>query len=76
MRFSRLYERTAEFRRRCLAFDFAVVAHAVVDAALAVRKTLGTWWKGVRPVVSVRVRVPVQLLLGLEDMTHVRFSDH
>lgn len=40
MRFSRLYEQTAEFRSRCKAFDFAVVAHAVLDIAIATKAKL------------------------------------
>lgn len=45
-RFSRLYEQTAEFRARCKAFDFAVVAHAVLNVAIATKKKLGTMFKG------------------------------
>ena len=40
MRFSRLYEQTAEFRSRCKGFDFAVVAHAVLDIAVETKKKL------------------------------------
>jgi len=45
MRLNRLYERTAEFRSRCKAFDFAVVAQTVVDIALETRAALLKWKK-------------------------------
>lgn len=72
MRFSRLYQQTAEFRSRCKAFDFAAVAQAVVDIALSVRKSIGGWWNKVRPVVvKVQTRKPHQLVLELDGITQL-----
>lgn len=72
MRFSRLYEQTAEFRRRCKAFDFAAVAQAVVEIALEARKALKGWWNAVRPKVeTVKVRKPHQLVLELNGIAQI-----
>lgn len=71
MRMSRLYERTAEFRSRCMAFDFAVVAQAVVDIALETRKALTRWLKSVRPVVKSTFRKPHQLILELNGIAQI-----
>lgn len=65
MRFSRRYEQTEEFRSRCPGLDFSAVAHAVVEIALSVRKTLGSWWNQVRPIVKKTFKKPEQLALNL-----------
>lgn len=71
MKFSRLYERTAEFRSRCMAFDFAVVAHAVMDAAIAAKKGITNWWKKNRPTVKHQVKKPHQLVLELDSIAPI-----
>lgn len=71
-RFSRLYEQTAEFRDRCLAFDFAIIAHAVLDVALHVKKSLSGWWNKVRPKVQKpQSRRPHQLVLELDGIAQI-----
>lgn len=71
-RFSRLYEQTAEFRERCKAFDFAVVAHAVLDVAIATKKALGgmlkDFVKGLRAWEPAKptAKTPRQLVLELD----------
>lgn len=72
MKFSRLYEQTAEFRSRCMAFDFAVVAHAVMDAAIAAKKGITDWWKKNRPTIQHEVkRPPHQLVLELDAIAQI-----
>ena len=59
MRFSRLYEQTAEFRSRCKAFDFADVAQAVVDIALATRAKLSAMKKALmKKIIMKRPSAP------------------
>ena len=75
--FSRLYEQTAEFRARCKAFDFAAVAHAVLDVALATKKALGGMLKGF--VKGLRAwepakptaKKPRQLVLELDALAQI-----
>lgn len=72
MRFSRRYEVSSEFRARQGAFDFATAAQAVVEIALAVRKTLGGWWGKVRPVVTgAAVKKAHQLVLELDGLEQI-----
>lgn len=71
MKFSRLYEQTAEFRSRCKAFDFAAAAQAVVEIALTVRKSLSGWWNKARPFVRVIVKKPHQLVLELDGIAQI-----
>ena len=68
-RFSRLYERTAEFRSRNLAFDFAVIAQTVVDIALETRKSLAGWWNKMQPATpKLQNRKQHQLVLELDGI--------
>lgn len=71
MRFSRLYEQTAEFRARCLAFDFAIVAHAVIDVIVAVKKEHADWWKTHRPHVTAVIMKCHQLVLELDSIAQI-----
>lgn len=77
MRFSRLYEQTAEFRARCKAFDFAAVAHAVLDVAIATKKALGAMLKGFRSdlhswrVQPAAPQKPHQLVLELNGIAQI-----
>jgi len=74
MRFSRLYEQTTEFRSRCMAFDFAVIAQTVVEIALETRKKLAAWWKKVKPVVILaELRPQNQLVLELDGIAQIPF---
>ena len=66
MKFSRLYEKTAEFRSRCLAFDFAVVGHAVMDATIGAKKGITDWWKKNRPTMKRQVKKPHQLVFEFD----------
>lgn len=66
MRFSRLYEQTAEFRSRCKAFDFAAAAQAVVDAVMKVRKIFPAMWARVREAYAPIVVATKQHQLVLE----------
>lgn len=74
MRFSRLYERTEEFRSRCKAFDFAVVGQTVVDVALSVRKSLSgfasSFLKGFR-MPRPTPKKPHQLVLELNGLAQL-----
>lgn len=76
-RFSRMYEQTAEFRARCKAFDFAAVAHAVLDVAIATKKALAEMMKAFREnLTSWRAqpnppRKPHQLVLELNGIAQV-----
>ena len=73
MRFSRLYERTAEFRSRCKAFDFAIVAHAVIDIALETRAKLQAMKKALMKKILMKrpaMPAPVQLALELVRVIH------
>lgn len=77
MRFSRLYEQTAEFRARCKAFDFAAVAHAVLDVAIATKKALGGmlngFVKGLRSWAPAKpaAKKPRQLVLELDALAQI-----
>ena len=67
MRFSRRYERSAEFRSRCLTFDFAAVAHAVVDIALATRAKLLAMKKAlIKKIIMKRPAAPAPIQMVLE----------
>lgn len=70
-RFSRLYEQTAEFRARCKAFDFAIVAHAVLDVIVAAKKKLTAWWNRERPHAPAKVMKCHQLVLELDDIAQM-----
>lgn len=76
-RFSRLYEQTAEFRARCKAFDFAAVAHAVLDVAIATKKKLAEMMKAFRESLTswqpkpTQPRRPQQLVLELNGITQM-----
>lgn len=79
MRFSRLYERTAEFRSRCLAFDFAVVAHAVVDIALETRAKLQAMKKALMKKIIMKrpePKKPHQLVLELDSIADIPLFRH
>lgn len=77
MRFSRLYEQTAEFRARCKAFDFAAVAHAVLDVAIATKNALGAMVKGFRKSLhswepaKPAAKKPHQLVLELDALAQL-----
>ena len=73
MRFSRLYEQTAEFRARCKAFDFAIVAHAVLDIVVAGKKELIRWWKqNWHPIhYGPTFKLPHQLALELDGIAQM-----
>ena len=71
MRFSRLYEQTAEFRSRCKAFDFAAVAQAVVEIALEARKSMKGWWNAHRPTFKAVFKKPHQLVLELDGIAQI-----
>ena len=72
MRFSRLYEQTAEFRARCKSFDFAVVAQTVIEIALSVRRKLNAWWANTKPKdPKPPIKKPHQLVLALDAIAHM-----
>lgn len=72
MRFSRLYEQTAEFRARCKAFDFAVVAQTVIEIALSVRRRLNDWWNSEKPKAQKpSIKKPHQLVLELNGIAQM-----
>lgn len=76
MRFSRLYEQTAEFRSRCKAFDFAVVAHAVLDIAIATKAKLlamkkATLERFFGKKVKATEKRPHQLVLELDSIAQI-----
>lgn len=70
-KFSRLYEQTAEFRSRCKAFDFAIVAHAVLDVVVAAKKKMLAWWSKERPHFEVKSRKSHQMVLELDGIAQM-----
>ena len=69
MKLNRRYQDSGEFKTRQGRFDFAIVAHAVLEIAVSVKSMLGGWWKKVRPVVVQAVlRKPNQLILNFAGL--------
>lgn len=62
---------TAEFKSRCKAFDFAVVAHAVLEIALEAKKKMAEWWKANRPRFTPQIKKPHQLVLELDSLAQI-----
>lgn len=61
-----------EFRARQAVLEFGTVALAVLDVAVGVVKSLGAWWKKVRPVAPVTVMKKAhQLVLELEVIAQI-----
>lgn len=72
MKLNRRYQDGGEFKARQGRFDFAVVAHAVLDIAVSVKTALSGWWSKVRPViVQVVTRKPRQLVLELDGIAQI-----
>ncbi len=72
MKLNRRFEQGEEFRQRQGRFDFATVALAVVDVAVAVKSALSGWWKKVRPKAqAVFVKVPRQMVLELDSIAQM-----
>lgn len=72
MAISRRYEQGKEFRARQGVLEFGTVALAVLDVAVGVMKSLGAWWKKVRPGGPVAVVQKVQqLVLELDGIAQM-----
>lgn len=72
MTISRRYEQGVEFRARQGVLEFGTVALAVLDVAVNVVKSLGAWWKKVRPVTPVAVMKKAhQLVLELDGIAQM-----
>lgn len=68
MRLNRKYQECGEFKTRQGRFDFAVVAHAVLEIAVSVKKALGGWWAKVRPVMKKAKAKHEQLKLNFASI--------
>ena len=69
MRINRRYEQSEEFRGRQARFDFAEVAHAVIDIALYVREQGRAMLKKMFPAVRSVLVKPQQLILNLNGVS-------
>lgn len=68
MRLNRRYEQGGEFRERQGRFDFAEVAHAVIDIALYVREQGRAMLKKMFPTVRRVLARPEQLILNFAGL--------
>lgn len=64
-----------EFEARQMCFDFGAACRFVAELAASVRKSLGGWWKKVRPTPPKPVfKMWQQLVLEADDFHQLTFA--